>query len=206
PWCYIGKKRLESALHIAKSKYPHLTFDVRWRPFELNPNLPKDWTGNDKMKYYESRFDPAMVRNMIPRMKAVAEEHGVKMEYGGCVGNTLDSHRLIWKAREVGGSELQDKVVEQLFKAYFEENKSLGDTAVLEQCASQAGWSSSSDDQTISDFLSNPQLGTGEVQQEKQEYGRTFQCTGVPMFIVDGRAVLNGAQESDAFLRTFGRL
>eukprot|EP00956_Cyclotella_meneghiniana_P040687 scaffold202735_cov23-Cyclotella_meneghiniana.AAC.1 len=58
-------------------------------------------------------------------MKGVAAEHGIEMEYGGTVGNTFDSHRLIWLAREVGGSELQDSVVERLFKAYFVENKSI---------------------------------------------------------------------------------
>lgn len=68
-----------------------MAFDVRWRPFELNPNLPKG-KGYDKMQYYESKFGPAMVRSMIPRMKAVAEEYGIHMEYGGSVGNTLDSH------------------------------------------------------------------------------------------------------------------
>lgn len=142
---------------------------------------------------------------MIPRMKAVAEEHGIQMEYGGHVGNTLDSHRLIWKAREMGGSKLQDKVVESLFKAYFEENESLGEQSVLEQCAAKAGCNNQ---QSMSDFLSDPTLGTGEVRREMQEYGRAFQCRGVPMFIVDdgNAAVLSGAQETEAFLRVFARL
>ena len=48
PWCYIGKKRLEIALDDAKTRYPQFDFDVRWRPFELNPNLPKG-KGHDKM-------------------------------------------------------------------------------------------------------------------------------------------------------------
>jgi len=150
------------------------------------------------MEYYESKFGAARVRGMIPQMKAVAEEHGIKMDYGGHVGNTLDSHRLIWKARELGGSELQDKVVEQIFKAYFEENKSLGEQVVLEECAFKAGYKESSD------FLSNSKLGTQEVQQEKREYGR--ECTGVPMFVVDGKVEMSGAQESDAFLKVFETL
>lgn len=44
------------------------------------------------MQYYESRFGAARVRGMVPQMKAVAAEHGIQMEYGGFVGNTLDSH------------------------------------------------------------------------------------------------------------------
>jgi hypothetical protein len=75
PWCYISKLRLESALATAETCFPHLTFDVRWRPYELNPNLPKG-KGHDKMEYYNSKFGPAMVQSMIPRMKEVA--HGIR--------------------------------------------------------------------------------------------------------------------------------
>lgn len=99
-----------------------------------------------------------------------------------------------------GGSELQDRVVEQVFKAYFEDNKSLGEQSVLEECASKAGLDKSSD------FLSNSDSGAREVRGEMQEFGRAFRCTGVPMFIVDGKHKLSGAQESDAFLRLFGKL
>ncbi|KAL3826840.1 hypothetical protein ACHAXA_005682 [Cyclostephanos tholiformis] len=152
------------------------------------------------MEHYNSKFGPAMVETMIPRMKALARQYGIEMEYGGHVGNTFNSHRLIWKAREVGGSELQDKVVQQIFRAYFEENKSLGELSVLEECATKAGYKESHD------FLSNEHLGTSEVRQEMQEFGRAFQCTGVPMFIVDGRVKLSGAQEPDAFLRVFKSL
>lgn len=152
------------------------------------------------MKYYESKFGKGTVQGMIPRMKAVAEECGIRMEYGGYVGNTLDSHRLIWKAREIGGSDLQDKVVDQLFRAYFEENESLGEQKVLEDCASRAGFDRSHE------FLSDAESGTREVQSEKQEYGRAYQCTGVPMFIVDGKFKLSGAQEPEAFSKVFERL
>jgi len=178
-----------------------MTFDVRWRPFELNSDLPKG-KGHNKMEYYNSKFGPDMVRTMIPKMRTVAREYDIELEYDGYVGNTFDSHRLIWKAREVGGSELQDKVVGRLFRAYFEENKSLGELSVLEECAKDAGL----DEQLLHDFMSNANLGTSEVRQEMQEYGRAFQCTGVPMFIVDGTVKLSGAQEPDTFVRVFESL
>jgi predicted DsbA family dithiol-disulfide isomerase len=91
-------------------------------------------------------------------------------------------------------------VVESLFKAYFEENKSLGELTVLEDCASRAGYSDSLE------FLRS-ELGEHEVKEEIQLFGRDFQCTGVPMFIIDdGKFILNGAQESDQFLRVFAKL
>lgn len=136
---------------------------------------------------------------MIPEMKAVAREHGIDMEYGGHVGNTFDSHRLIWKAHEMGGSTMQDKVVQRIFQAYFEENKSLGELSVLEGCARDAGLE-------LTDFISTAHNGEDEVRQEMEDYGRAFSCTGVPMFIVDGRVKLSGAQKPDAFLKVFESL
>ena len=190
------------SLDEAKAHFPNLEFHVRWRPFELNPDLPKG-KGNDKMKYYESKFGPEMVRSMIPRMKTTAAEYGINMEYGGHVGNTFDSHRLIWKAYSYGGSNLQDKVVNQLFISYFEENKSLGELSVLEECASKAGYNDLAE---LNTFLSNSESGSEEVQQEMQQYGRTYQCTGVPMFIIDEKYKLSGAQDPSAFLRVFDKL
>lgn len=95
---------------------------------------------------------------------------------------------------------MQDKVVEEVFLAYFTENKSLGERSVLEECASRAGLAESGA------FLSDPESGAREVRDEMREYGRAFRCTGVPMFVVDGKHKLSGAQERDAFLRLFGKL
>ena len=164
------------------------------------PDFPSG-LGRDKLKYYESKFGKGNVDVMIPRMKGVAAEHGIEMEYGGTVGNTFDSHRLIWLAREVGGSELQDSVVERLFKAYFVENKSIETKEVLQSCAEDVGLG-----EKCRELLANDETGKDEVMREKQEYGRAFQCTGVPMFVVDQKYVLNGAQEQAAFLRVFGKL
>jgi predicted DsbA family dithiol-disulfide isomerase len=55
-------------------------------------------------------------------------------------------------------------------------------------------------------MLSSVAMGCDEVMREKEEYGRAFQCSGVPMFIVNGQFVLHGAQEDTAFLRVFGKL
>jgi len=153
------------------------------------------------MEYYYSKFGEDTVKKMIPRMKATALEHGINMNYGGTVGNTFDSHRLIWLAREVGGSELQDKVVESLFKAYFEDNKSIEERDVLQECAVESGLGDE-----CREMLSSVAMGCDEVMREKEEYGRAFQCSGVPMFIVNGQFVLHGAQEDTAFLRVFGKL
>lgn len=97
-------------------KFAGVQFDVLWRPFQLNPDAPGG-RGVNKMDMYLEKFGKASCDAMIPRMTETGRAVGINFSYGGYTGNTFDSHRLIWKAREEGGSALQDKVVESLFKA-----------------------------------------------------------------------------------------
>ena len=38
PWCYIGKRRLETAL----AQIDDVDVTVRWKPFFLNPWIPRE--------------------------------------------------------------------------------------------------------------------------------------------------------------------
>ena len=38
PWCFLGKRRLE----LAMAARPQYDTQVRWRPFELNPEVPME--------------------------------------------------------------------------------------------------------------------------------------------------------------------
>lgn len=191
----MGKRRLETALARHSDK---LDADVRWRPFQLNDGLPKG-KGVNKMEMYSQKFGADRIRSMIPHMKQVGDEVGINFSYGGFIGNTLDSHRFIWKAREIGGTELQDKMVEAFFAAYFEQEKSLGDPEVLESCADAAGMPK----EVTRALLDDETIGKAEVEKERKEFGRKWNCRGVPLFVVDGKYPLSGAQPPEAFDEIF---
>ena len=172
---------------------PTLDFDIRWRPFQLNAQAPEG-KGVNKLDMYKKKFGADRVAAMVPRMESVGKKHNINFSYGGYVGNTLDSHRLIYQAREEGGSELQDKVVESLFKAYFEEEKSLGEAEVLLECGKRAGIDASK-------IVQDKHLYRQETINELQMYGRS--CRGVPMFIIDEKFSLSGAQDAETLLEVF---
>jgi len=152
------------------------------------------------MGYYVDRFGEETARSKISDMKRIGAAEKIDFSYSGFIGNTLDSHRLIWKAREEGGSDLQDRVVESVFKAYFEEEKSLGEPSVLKECAERAGMDVSS---VLRD---GTDAGRREVEEEMEDFRTRFSCSGVPLFVVDGTYVLSGAQPPEAFLETFSKL
>ena len=42
PWCFIGKRRLMRAMAMR----PNIVFDVKWRPYRLDPTVPKGGAPN----------------------------------------------------------------------------------------------------------------------------------------------------------------
>src|SRR5512147_2314935 len=91
PWCYIGKRRLESAL-ASRASAPL----IRWHPFQLNPDIPA--AGVDRRTYLEDKFGgPQRAKEIYARVEAAGREVGIVFNFDGILRqpNTLDAHRLI---------------------------------------------------------------------------------------------------------------
>ena len=184
-------------------QFKDVNFNVLWRPFQLNATAPKG-KGVNKMEMYIEKFGKSRMDAMLPQMKETGLKEGINFSYGGYTGNTFDSHRLIWKAKEVGGIDLQDKVVESLFKAYFEEEKSMGDLSVLIDCANRV--EGMMDDVSVKEFLEQSNNGKNETLKELEEYRRVYGVSGVPFFIFNEKYSLSGAQPPDEILSVFKKL
>lgn len=51
PWCWVAKRRLD---RVIAALSPHVAASVTWRPFELNPEMPK--AGIDRRAYRSAKF------------------------------------------------------------------------------------------------------------------------------------------------------
>jgi len=192
----VGKRRLEEAIKRVGESDDPIAVDVEWKPFQLNPRASK--TGTNKLEMYKKKFGAERVSKMLPHMIEVGRQTGIEFSYGGDTGNTFDSHRLILLAWKEGGQELQDRVVEELFSNYFEQEKFIGDMAVLEECAAKCGVAG------FGQIKSDPDFLTDETMAEISAYSRNV--SGVPHFIVQDRHSLSGAQEADAFEEIFRKV
>ena len=123
PFCFVGKRSLDSALQRVRNEHPEVEFDVRWRPFFLNADAPIQ--GINKREAYIKKFGAERVKAMEPYMLQVGRPAGIEFSMGGKTGNTLKSHRLVEWAHEVGGTSGQDRVIEALFQGYFEQEKDI---------------------------------------------------------------------------------
>lgn len=195
PWCYVGKKRLEKAMAILS---PDHAFEVRWHPFQLNPQTPA--AGVNREEYLAQKFGGRdRLREMDARMKEVGRGEGIEFNQEKILKtpNTLNTHRLIWWAAQAAK---QDALVENLFRAYFTEGRDLGDRAVLAAVAGESGLNAGE----ASAFLAGEE-GRADVLKEEEEIKRVG-VRGVPFFILNGRAFLEGAEPPEAFVQAVGDL
>jgi len=135
PWCYIGKRQLEIALPLLAKD--GLAFDVRWHPFQLNPDMPEE--GVDRREYRTAKFGSwERSQQMDARITETAASLGLEfhMDRLTRTPNTVAAHRLIRVAGELG---VQDALVEALFEAYFCNGADIGDHQTLAEIGAKAG-------------------------------------------------------------------
>ena len=200
PWCYVGKNRLDRAIaqHTSTEAGKNDTFSITWLPYYLNPNASK--VGVDKLNYYKARFGEQRAAMMHKRVTDIGKEVGIHFSFGGKTGSTRDSHRLIQMAKTKGEEGSQTKVVEALFKAYFEEEQDITSHQVLEAAGVKAGLA----EQDIKEWLESD-AGGKEVDQEVTK-AQTKGISGVPDFTLQGQYKIGGAQDEQAFLGAFATI
>lgn len=178
PWCYIGKRRLEKALELLKDEFE---VNVRWLPFQLNPDLPAD--GMPRAEYRKAKFG-SLERSKQMDARVIAEGKGEGIDFAfdrmETQPNTRQAHRLIGFAQEQG---LGNQVVNALFNAHFEQGRNIGDPKVLAEIAAQCGmqgWPEKAHD-------------VSPLEEEVRELG----ISGVPTFIFERRHGVSGAYPAE---------
>ena len=191
PWCFIGKRRLEAAL----SDRPQSDLLVRWRAFQLNPDMPAE--GMDRQAYLERKFGGAEnAQRLYNQIGTVGAEVGIDFAFDRIrrTPNTVNAHRLI---RLGAHHDCEDAVVERLFRAYFLEGGDIGDPGLLSELAGDAGL----DAQEAARFLAGDEERTAVETEDFS--GRQAGITGVPTFIVNRRHAVPGAQPPEVLYKLF---
>ena len=206
----MGYRRLSRAITTHKTAHPADTFTLNWHVFYLNPQAPP-YPGTDKREYYNAKFGPDGAAAIFSRLAAAGEGEGIAFKFGGTTGNTRESHQLLWYAGQkekesetsagsggIGG--VQTRVIEQLFRAYFEEEKSITDREVLLDAGAAVGF-----DRGEVEKVLESENGANDVDLEAERARRQL-VTGVPHFTVQGRYIVGGAEEPEIFLDIFDRV
>ncbi len=197
PWCYIGKRRLEMAIELC----PDVTVDINWRPYFLNPWIPRE--GIDRQTYLETKFGSAERYAVIAeRVAAAAAMEGLVYapEKMSRQPNTSDCHRLILWSR----SATDPAVMKQrLMDLYFAEGGDLSDPKVLIHAAIDCGMDG--------DLVRRLLASDADVDRVEGEANSAKEAgiDGVPCFVFGGGVIVTGAQSPEylasAIERSAGR-
>ena len=182
PWCFIGKRRLEKALALK----PDIPAQVHWRPYFLNPWVPRE--GMDRKAYLETKFGSVeRYAAMARRISAAAAEEGLAYNLDKIARqpNTLDCHRLILWARNIGEAA---RMKQRLMELYFSEGADLSDREVLVRAALECGM-----DGEVTRSLLASDADVARVEQEANA-AKEAGIEGVPCFIFANALAISGAQ------------
>ena len=194
PWCLIGKRNFEAA----RAQRPDLDIAIEWRPFQLNPDMPRE--GMDRKTAIARKFGSLEnARQIYERVSQAGQGAGVEFNFEAIpkTPNTLDAHRLIHWAGQVG---LQDVMVEVLFRLFFQDGQDIGDSAILIKAAAEAGLES----QRIAQKLASEE--DLELVRQQDFQARSQGVNGVPFFVFNKHYGLSGAQPPEVFLQVFEQL
>ena len=192
PWCYIGKRNLESGLAAASTDDDAPVVEVVFHSYELAPDTPVDFDGGETDYLAHHKGIPAeQAREMLDRVTGVAAAAGLEYRFDTLKHtNTVKAHQLLHFAKAEGR---QPELTERLMSAYFTEGRHLGRDDELVALAADAGLDP---DAARDALVSERYLDDVRADQaQAQAYG----ITGVPFFVIDGKYGVSGAQPAEAF-------
>ncbi len=190
PWCFIGRRRLQSAL----AQFPHAE-EVRvvHRAFQLQPDAQGIVPTKEHLaeKYGVSAEQVDQMQN---RVCLISEGEGLCYDLDSTLsGNTRDAHRLLLWAQANGSAE---DLLERMYSGYFEQGRSLFTHDDLLAIIDEVGLDRSQ---------AAAVLASDAFDHEVTEDARTaaeFGANGVPFFVFDRRYGISGAQPLEAFTQT----
>lgn len=190
PFCYIGKRQLETALSQFKQRD---NVEVVYRTFELYPHagatVSNTTQGRIEQKYSKT---PQGALAMIRQIEDHAERVGIAMRYEGVQNtNTFDAHRLTKFAESKG---LASTMNERLMEAYFIDNSPLATRENLLNCAEDIGL-----DRAETAQMLDSEAFT-DIARSEQQKAAQIGVDSVPFFLIDGEVALSGAQPAQMFL------
>ena len=191
PWCYLGLRRLLRTLR----RRPDILAELIWRPFLLNPDMPRGGMSRDD--YVIRKFGgEERARRLYASIAEVGRAEGVSFRFDRVLRtpSSVDAHRLVrWVVQQQ--PDFGVAAVEAIFQAHFTDGADIGDPAILAAIASRLGLNQAAALVHLS--------GDAEADAVHAENLRAHRIgiNGVPCFVIAGRHAIAGAQDAEVIER-----
>jgi predicted DsbA family dithiol-disulfide isomerase len=201
PWCFIGKRRFETAISRIRARGVDVDVEYVFRPFQLDPSAPTDSPTPVKDAYAKKFGGQEKATEILQHVTSVAAQDNITFNMDIAVrANTFLAHRMLGYALKKHGAAVQIELKEKIMDAYFTNGRNIGEVSVLADCAESVGIPR----QDAITFLESDSL-VSEIRSEiaeASEYG----VTAVPTFIINGQWSVPGAQDVEMFERIIERI
>ncbi len=199
PYCYIGEMRLEKALEKLGMKDQ---VELVMKSFELDPEAAHDYTGTTVDRFavkYGLSKEGAMEN--INHISSLGQAEGIDFKYAQTrYTNTMDAHRLTKLVASKGNKEMTNKVIHDLFDAYFTQNLELTNRDVLMQIGVDAGLTK----QEVEELLDGKRFENDVRNDEIEAY--RYRVHSVPYFVIEDKYSISGAQPVELFEEALQRV
>ncbi|WP_432825580.1 DsbA family oxidoreductase [Dactylosporangium sp. CA-092794] len=187
-WCYIGKRRFESAVQRFDGEVR-----VHLHTFELAPDAPVDIDVDATTFLMRARgVGPEQAAGMHGAMVELAAAEGLEYRFDRLQPtNSALAHELLQLA---GAHGVQQAMLERLFRAYFTEGRHIGHHDELADLAAEVGL-----DRAFVVTALREHRHLADVRRDAAQ-ARALGVRSVPFFVLDGKYGVAGAQTSAAFV------
>ncbi|MWB92746.1 DsbA family oxidoreductase [Flavobacterium sp. GA093] len=192
PFCYIGKRQLETAL----AEFPENDFEIEWKSFQLDPTIEPQ-SGKDVYTFLAERKGISVEQSVEMHKGVVDRAKSVGLDYQfdkAIISNSLTAHRIIHLAKN---KKLGDEMEEVFFKAYFTDGRDLNDIETLIELGVKAGLNADE----VRTVIENEDIYLKDVKADISE-ANEIGVQGVPFFVFDRKYAVSGAQPVEAFVQT----
>ena len=191
PWCAVGLGSLEQALAKLAGE---VEAEIRFHPFELNPDMPKG--GQNLYEHLQRKYRQSKEQTMAnqQRLKDRGAEAGIAIvrDESSRMYNSFDAHRLLhWAGLEGRQAALKHALLE----GYFSRGENVEDHEVLAAAAQAAGL----DADKAREVLTSGRYAA-EVRAEERDWLEKG-INSVPAVVIDGRYLISGGQPAETFER-----
>jgi predicted DsbA family dithiol-disulfide isomerase len=199
PFCYIGKRNLETALQKMGMEE---SVQIEWKSFQLDPEAKKATIENpiSTYEYLSKKYGKPLgwAKQITFQTAETAKKVGLDLNFEKAINtNTMDAHRLLHFAKS---QNKQGELKERLLKAHFTEGLNLSDFNVLARLASDVGLDSGA----VLKILDSEEY-VADVQEDA-ETAQGLGATGVPFFVFNRQYAISGAQPVEAFQQVLAKV
>lgn len=188
PFCYIGSHNMKRAL---KDLNLENEVPLKFLSYQLDPSAPATAPTSSEST------------TLTPRMKQIedlAHQSGLEMDLAKVIHvNSMDAHRLI-KLAYARDNETANNLINELYRLYFVEGKSIADHEVLKKAGLNAGLKAEKIDEVL-----NSDEFEAEVKQDEMNAAQ-LGVQGVPFFVINNKYAINGAQPYDVLVNALKKI